>query len=480
VSWRESLGGWLHEVCRNVCRKARRKLARTSPQPLPTDVPGKPANPAASELSQVLDDELRALPTPYREAVVLCLIEGLTVDEAAKRLKVSEGQIRGRLHRGREKLRDRLERRGVLLSISALVLVLGQASAKALPPTLAQVTAEHAIAQAAGLLHQTASASVISLTNEVVTAMSRTKFHLLLLGFVSVAVLGTVGYASRSATADSAAPVAAPSSALPPAPKGIATQKFINQEDEKKEDQIDERHGKIVELDAAKNMVTIETGEDGFKLNVEIGSATKLLCARKEVKVADLKVGMEASAFYKGDSKLAFKVEAAWPRVDVELKAVDFAKKTISFPLDNEKGIDADVTLTVRDDVEVLFDGIPVGLEDVPLKKQVSLELGVDKKTVAGIHAKGGESEIPAHVKSLGTGNTSIIVTLEASNEKADRRVEIGFGFADNVKVRLMGKDAGIADLKADMPVVLRLALDRRTITHVWAGAPEPKQEDGK
>src|SRR5438445_493603 len=67
----------------------------------------------ARELLTVLDEEVGRLPDAYRAAVVLCCVEGLSQEEATRRLGWSPGSVRGRLERGRALLRRRLERRGL-------------------------------------------------------------------------------------------------------------------------------------------------------------------------------------------------------------------------------------------------------------------------------------------------------------------------------------------------------------------------------
>jgi hypothetical protein len=44
------------------------------------------------------------LPEPYRLAVVLVCLEGLSQEEAARRLGWTAGQVKGRLERGRKRL----------------------------------------------------------------------------------------------------------------------------------------------------------------------------------------------------------------------------------------------------------------------------------------------------------------------------------------------------------------------------------------
>lgn len=65
------------------------------------------------EIQEIMDQELNRLPDRYRWPLWLCYWEGYGQKEAAQQLGWSEGQLRGRLHRGKEKLRQRLTQRGL-------------------------------------------------------------------------------------------------------------------------------------------------------------------------------------------------------------------------------------------------------------------------------------------------------------------------------------------------------------------------------
>ena len=62
-----------------------------------------------------LHEEIARLPERYREPVVLCYLEGLSTEEAALRIGCPQGTVLSRLSRARERLRGRLERRGLAL-----------------------------------------------------------------------------------------------------------------------------------------------------------------------------------------------------------------------------------------------------------------------------------------------------------------------------------------------------------------------------
>jgi RNA polymerase sigma factor (sigma-70 family) len=121
---RESIGGWLHRVaCRVATRMradaARRRASeRMSVAKRALDVgPRRDTDPVArDELRVALHDEIDRLPERYRRPVILCLLEGMTQENAAARLGWTAGSVRGRLARGKARLRDRLTRRGIALT----------------------------------------------------------------------------------------------------------------------------------------------------------------------------------------------------------------------------------------------------------------------------------------------------------------------------------------------------------------------------
>ena len=80
-----------------------------------------------------LHEELARLPDRYREPIVLCDLAGLTHEQAAGKLGCPPRTLETRLYRGRERLKDRLVRRGVAPSV-ALVGVAWAGEARAALP----------------------------------------------------------------------------------------------------------------------------------------------------------------------------------------------------------------------------------------------------------------------------------------------------------------------------------------------------------
>lgn len=61
------------------------------------------------EREKILREALNDLPEIFREAVVLCDIEGLSYEEIAQTLEVNIGTVKSRIARGRDELRRKLE-----------------------------------------------------------------------------------------------------------------------------------------------------------------------------------------------------------------------------------------------------------------------------------------------------------------------------------------------------------------------------------
>jgi RNA polymerase sigma factor (sigma-70 family) len=162
-----SVAAWLQTVAVRLARKARARRARQRQGEARSDM--KEAANSHEEVSwrevrQVLDEELAELPQDLRAAVILCLFEGRTQEEAAQYLDVNARTLKDRVHRGRELLRHRLTRRGVTLAVMGALLSGGSVEA-AVSATLQQVTLQGATALANhAALTGLVSPSVLGLT----------------------------------------------------------------------------------------------------------------------------------------------------------------------------------------------------------------------------------------------------------------------------------------------------------------------------
>jgi RNA polymerase sigma factor (sigma-70 family) len=181
----ERLAAWLYGVAGRTARKARgRRAARRAREgPLPEGLAAPPA-PGPCDWRPLLDEEVDRLPAAFREALVLCDLQGLARAEAAARLGVAEGTLSSRLARGRAKLRDRLIRRGVTLAAGSLALEAGQ-------PTVSAAVAGAVAKEAVGFVRAGAAATPAAvLAQGVIHAMTMSKLHWVVGVGLAVGVLG--------------------------------------------------------------------------------------------------------------------------------------------------------------------------------------------------------------------------------------------------------------------------------------------------
>src|ERR1700722_5014268 len=128
----ELLGNWLYSVAVHIALRARRSTVRRRVREIAVNaVPERliHSNEEFSELGPILDEELSALPSWYRDAIILCDLRGLTREEAAATLGVPQGTLSSRLASGRKKLAARLTKRGITLSMAAITTTLSTTQA---------------------------------------------------------------------------------------------------------------------------------------------------------------------------------------------------------------------------------------------------------------------------------------------------------------------------------------------------------------
>jgi RNA polymerase sigma factor (sigma-70 family) len=150
IRQRDRLGGWLHGVACRVSARARRDAARRPTRDASALTVEAPDETERRERIALLHEELARLPDKYRHPIVLCHLEGCTHDEAAARLGWPVGTVRGRLSRGRDRLRDQLSRRGLAIGAAIPTTWPGTTMPLAVPDVLANHTVSAAVRFAAG------------------------------------------------------------------------------------------------------------------------------------------------------------------------------------------------------------------------------------------------------------------------------------------------------------------------------------------
>ncbi len=172
----DSLGPWLHQVATRTARCSRAGAARrkrlehsASLEKPTTHSPIEPTD----ELERVLLEEIDRLPERFRAPVVLCDLEGQTHEAAARALGWPVGTVKSRQARARDRLRDRLTRRGFAPAQSLAILALPRL-ATSLPIPLVNSTATFAVRFVAS--RGIASGSAGWIAQEVIRSMSILRF----------------------------------------------------------------------------------------------------------------------------------------------------------------------------------------------------------------------------------------------------------------------------------------------------------------
>jgi RNA polymerase sigma factor (sigma-70 family) len=173
---RDSIGPWLHQVAYRTASCARTTAARHRRLERDAAMTAHASRAQADvELERLLHEEIGRLPERYRAPVVLCDLEGRTHEQAARHLGWPVGTVKSRLSRGRERLRDRLIRRGFAPGVSPLAVAgVFKVPILSIPPNLLEATTVAAVRFAA--IGTAARGPAVTLAQGVLRTMSMTQW----------------------------------------------------------------------------------------------------------------------------------------------------------------------------------------------------------------------------------------------------------------------------------------------------------------
>lgn len=144
-----ALPRWLHTVAFNTALNARhssqRRQQRERQAAAMTDAVAR--DEAWDEIRDVLDRELDSLPARYRTPLVLCYLMSKTHEEAGQELGYSAKTVQRRLEEGRELLRRRLTRQGLVLTSSLLSAALAEHACQGAVPASLMSSTTDAVSQ---------------------------------------------------------------------------------------------------------------------------------------------------------------------------------------------------------------------------------------------------------------------------------------------------------------------------------------------
>jgi RNA polymerase sigma factor (sigma-70 family) len=208
--WQESVANWLYQTAYQTALRARtaaRRRAQHEKQAPAREAVHPLAEMTGQEVLAALDEELLKLPERDRAPLVLCYLEGLTRDEAARHLGCPLGTLKSRLERGRDRLHTALVRRGLGLSAGLAAVALTPGASRALvPAVLLGPTVQAAQLLAAGKpAAEVLAAPVRQLLKGELGPMMLTKTKALLAALLAAGVLSGAGVLTYRAPVDRSA-----------------------------------------------------------------------------------------------------------------------------------------------------------------------------------------------------------------------------------------------------------------------------------
>jgi RNA polymerase sigma factor (sigma-70 family) len=411
------LAGWLYRVAHRAALAARARPRRVVTG-TDLDEVALARETQAGDWRELLDEEVGRLPDRYREPFVLCYLEGRSTDEAAAALGCPRGTVGTRLAWARQRLRERLQRRGV--ELPACLVPAAPLSGPVIDSTLQTATA--------WLARDAVMPTVASLCEEVIKVMWLQRMKSLTLWLAPLFVLAVGGgwwldtqvRADKPAKPDKPAVKPLDKPDKPGAKPGKPDDKPVKP-GAKKGDPADVI-GIVTEVSADEKTITVALGgkvkgQDAKTVTVKIADTTKVLFSGVGPGEAKAHKGYQVSAW------LAEKSKDSYARID-------FTGPSAKGPPPDVAGL----VTAVADDGKSFTVTLPVkkkvkGQEDSEEKgKEVTVKL--TPKTTVLFHGVGpGEAKL---VKSL------------------DARVWLAKGAKDSATQVQFGGSAKVGVKKAD------------------------------
>jgi RNA polymerase sigma factor (sigma-70 family) len=193
-----SVASWLYGVAYRTALKARTTIARRQKHEQRAEARPSPdpvSEAALRELQAILNEEVQRLPEKYRAPFILCCLESKSKAEASQELGWPEGTVSSRVSGARQRLQQRLARRGIELSAALCAVALTERAASAASATLAAGAVKAALVFASGrsLAAGLVTARAIAIAQAVLWAEAASRLKLFL---VLVLVLTLTGGAA--------------------------------------------------------------------------------------------------------------------------------------------------------------------------------------------------------------------------------------------------------------------------------------------
>lgn len=480
IHWQDSIANWLYGVAYRLALKMRSARARRKECTSSTAIALETAqgdNEQPNAVLPLLDEELKKLPDKYRAPLVLFYLEGKSREDVARQLGWTMHSVKGRLERGRDLLRQRLTKRGVVLSVGTLFAALHQSTAGAeMPATLVRTTVAASCQAISGCsLAGAISPSVGFLFQEATKIMFSTKLKLIALAGVLATALGIgVGLQAQQTMAEN------PQSQQPNAANKLVLVRGEARFEDEGDGERERRgiSGWIKSLDLKKGTITLTIQRDGEeKRNVTYslaGKDIKVLANRETAsRLSDLNPGLRVTVFLsETEDVTAIRVQAPRRRlVRGTVAAISPTKNTLSLKIRGE-GRDIVRTYKVARNCRFM---VPkkedAQLTDVKVGEKIIVALGEGKRITEartgnfrGDRERGEGRRLTAQLISVNEKKPSItiLVRRDAGDEKKTLTL------AKKVRI-VLGEErpAKLGDLEKGKLYLFRLSEDGEAVTDI-------------
>ncbi|MCI0684304.1 MAG: sigma-70 family RNA polymerase sigma factor [Gemmataceae bacterium] len=220
IGKRGSLASWLYKVAYRIGLEQRERVRKRHAKEHP--LTGSEPAPMKDDLTEfwlLLDAEVMQLSEKYRVPLLLCQLQGMSLEEAGRRLGCPSATVGTRLARARDHLRARLAKRGLALTGATVATYLNhyQPAQSAPAPAVIRGTLEAAMHLQHGVAVSAISAEALTLSDRALHSMVVAKVKLLALVAAVVMAFAAVAAAVAPALLNpSPGPIAPAKLATPP------------------------------------------------------------------------------------------------------------------------------------------------------------------------------------------------------------------------------------------------------------------------
>jgi RNA polymerase sigma factor (sigma-70 family) len=192
----DDLAAWLYGVAQHICLSAVRDRAnrakREEGAAMIRQASQDEVAASSSGLKGLVYQEMAALSSAQRQAVILRYLEGRSEKEAAEVAGCPQGTLGWRASKGLARLRERLAKRGQLLAVAPLLGLLDAEAKATIPATLLPSILATSKLAAAGAAAGATGGTVFALAEGAIKAMFWMKVKLAAVAMALVVSLGVV------------------------------------------------------------------------------------------------------------------------------------------------------------------------------------------------------------------------------------------------------------------------------------------------